>query len=98
MRVILALMVMWWIVNLIVSMAEHDTVGIGAGVLYLAAVAFGVFVQGAAAGLLAWIAIGIGVEAVFYLAFHTHVPGFTLAAVLFWSALAILAGNLFRSE
>jgi hypothetical protein len=49
-------------------------------------------------GIVAWVVIGIGLEILFLAASRQHVPALVLFPVLFWSALAILAGNLFRSD
>lgn len=98
MRIILAILVMWWVVNLIMAMASGDGLNIAIGVLYLAAVGYGLFVRGLFAGLIAWIAIGLGLEGLFVFLYHMHVPALALLGVLFWSGLAITAGNLFRSE
>jgi hypothetical protein len=98
MRIVLAVLVMWWVVNLIFAMATRDPLGIGLGVLYLSACAYGLFVRGIVLGLIAWIAIAIGLEALFFMTLHQHVPGLLLGGVLFWSGLALLAGNLFRRE
>jgi hypothetical protein len=98
MRIVLAFLVMGWVVNLIFALASHEPFTIGVAVLYLAACAYGVFVRGVLAGFVGWVAIGVGLEALFLFAAHTHVPAVTLLSVLFFSALAIFAGNLFRNE
>lgn len=98
MKVVLAILVMWWVVNLIFAMATRDSGGIGLGVLYLSACAYGLFARGIVLGLIAWIAIAIGLESLFLVTMHQHVPGLLLGGVLFWSGLALLAGNLFRRE
>lgn len=98
MRVLLAFLVMWWIVNLIMAMADRNALAIFFGILYLAACAYGLLARGWFLGLFGWIAIGIGIEAFVYLGSHQHVPATTLLVVLFWCGLAIFAGNRFRSE
>jgi len=98
MRIVLAFLVMGWVVNLIFALVSREPFSIGVGVLYLAACAYGLFVRGPLAGLICWVAIGIGLEALFRFAAHTDVPAITLFGVLFWSGLAILAGNLFVRE
>jgi hypothetical protein len=98
MRIILAILVMWWVVNLTVALSNGDAIQIGIGVLYLAACVYGLFLRGWLAGVIGWIAIGAGIELVFLTLYHMHVPALALASVLFWSGLAILAGNLFRSD
>jgi hypothetical protein len=98
MRVVLAFLVMGWVINLIFAMASHEPVSIGVALLYLAACAYGVFLPGLMAAIVAWMVIGIGFEAVFIFAFKTYAPAISLVAVLFWSGLAIFAGNLFRRE
>jgi len=98
MRIVLAILVMWWVFNLIFALVTHDPVGIGLGVLYLTACVYGLFARGIVLGLIAWIAIAIGLETLFLKTQHQHVPFLLLAGVLFWSGLALLAGNLFRRE
>ena len=98
MRIVLAFLVMWWVFNLILALVDRDSLGIGLGVLYLSACVYGLFVRGLLPGLICWIVIGVGLETLFLLGAHSSVPAITLIAVLFWSGLAILAGNLFRSE
>jgi hypothetical protein len=97
-RIVLAVLVMWWVVNLIMALSSSDVLQVGFGVLYLAAVVYGLFLRGLLAGVIGWLAIGIGIELVFLYAYHVHVPALPLLIALFWSGLAILAGNLFRSE
>lgn len=98
MRIVLAVLVMWWVFNLIFAMVNRDALGIGLGVLYLSACVYGLFARGFLLGLIAWIVIAIGLEALFLKSMHQHVPFLVLAGVLFWSGLALLAGNLFRRE
>ena len=98
MRIVLAILVMWWVVNLIVAMASRDPLSIGFGVLYLSACVYGLFARGVVLGLIAWIVIAIGLEALFLSTLHQHVPGLILGSVLFWSGLALIAGNLFRRD
>jgi hypothetical protein len=98
MRIVLAMLVMWWVVNVIFAMATHDGFGIGFNILYLTACVYGLFLRGPVLGLVAWIAIGVGLEGLFILGSRSHAPVMILLPVLFWSALAILAGNLFRAE
>ena len=98
MRVVLAFLVMGWMVNLIFALASHDALAIAVAIIYLGACAYGVFVRGVLAGLICWIGIGIGVEVLAMLIAHAYVPAVTLLIVLFWSALAIFAGNLFSRE
>ena len=98
MRVILALLVMGWVINLILALSSRDPWAIGFSVLYLSACGYGLFLRGLAQGVFAWLAIGIGLEALFIMEFHQHVPGLTLLSALFFSALAIFAGNKFRAE
>jgi hypothetical protein len=97
-RIILAFLVMGWVVNLIFALASHEPFSIGVAFVYLAACAYGVFFRGLLAGFICWIAIGLGLEGLFRIGTHTHVPAITLFGVLFWSGIAILAGNVFTRE
>jgi hypothetical protein len=98
MRIVLAFLVLGWLVNLIFALATHDPASVIFSVLYLGACIYGLFARGILLGLIGWVSIGIGLEALFLLGSHTNVPALTLLLVLFWSGLAILAGNLFRSD
>lgn len=98
MRVVLALLVMGWVINLIFALSKGDAWSIGFAVLYLLACVYGLFLRGLAQGIVAWMAIGIGLEVLFVVEFHQHVPALMLGAALFFSAIAIFAGNMFRAE
>jgi len=98
MRIVLAFVVMGWVVNLVIALASRDASAIGFCLFYLVACVYGLFLRGLALGIVAWVVIGIGLEILFLAASHQHVPALVLLPVLFWSALAILAGNLFRSD
>jgi hypothetical protein len=98
MRVILAFLVMGWVGGLVYAMASGETASIMFYVLYLLACVYGVFLRGLALGMVACVFIGIGLEALFLVGSSGHVPPLVLLPVLFWSALAIFAGDLFRAE
>jgi len=98
MRIVLAFLVLGWVVNLIFGLATRDSASITFSVVYLMACIYGLFARGMLLGLAGWVTIGIGVETLFLVGSHTYVPALPLLVVLFWSGLAIFAGNLFRSD
>jgi len=93
-RVALAVLVMWWVFNLIFAMVNHDYPGIILGVLYLSSCAFGCLVRGWIPGLAWWIASGTGI----YVLMMRGGEALALGMILFWCAVALVAGNLFRTE
>ena len=99
MRIALAVLVMWWIINLIISMVSHDYFGIALGVLYLSSCAFGCFVRGWIPGLAWWGFVGLGICTLLVKGGASGLAlSLGLGGVLFWCAVALIAGNLFRAE